>query len=121
MNLATIFFVAAQVGGIHVYDGDTFRMNGVSYRLAGIDAPEIGHRAKCPREQLLAHKARNSLRRMMAKPYTLEEGKKEKYGRTLVVVRLADGTTANEKLVDAKLATIYTGRGTRPNWCGTPE
>jgi len=38
--LAIVFAVNAKAADVQVIDGDTFKMNGITYRLHGIDAPE---------------------------------------------------------------------------------
>ena len=44
---------------LNVYDGDTLTVRGLgTVRLLGFDAPEIGWRARCPREDALAREAR---------------------------------------------------------------
>lgn len=53
-------------GRIEVVDGDTIRLDGRSYRLAGIDAPESGERAKCAAEREKAEAAMRRLREIVA-------------------------------------------------------
>jgi len=44
-------------GPIEVIDGDTVRMNGTVYRLAGFDTPERGDLARCDDERRRAEAA----------------------------------------------------------------
>lgn len=110
--------------GLHVYDGDTFSIGSERYRIAGIDAPEIGGRAKCQSERDLGEVARAALRRWMGRSYNLEPAKSrtgrvihEKYGRTLVKVTLKDGSSATDRLISKGFAVPYAGRGSRMDWC----
>lgn len=118
--LLTSAALAAPHGmGLYVYDGDTFKLAGISYRMAGIDAPEIGWRARCKKEERKAITSRNRLRAlMMSGEYRFEKAPgRDKYGRTLIVLRLASGVSVNEQLVSEGLAVVYTGRGKRQRWC----
>ena len=51
---------------IEVIDGDTVRFQGVAYRLSGIDAPEVGDKARCDYERRLADAATVRLRNLIA-------------------------------------------------------
>lgn len=88
-----------------VLDGDTLivRASGkksVTLRLYGIDAPEAGQddgpRAK---QILIALAARQRI--------SVEPVDTDRYGRTVALVRLQDGTLLNEVLVAEGLAWVY--------------
>ncbi len=51
--------------GMVVLDGDTVVVDGSAFRIAGIDAPELGPWAKCWAEAALAGHARDSLERLL--------------------------------------------------------
>jgi endonuclease YncB( thermonuclease family) len=51
---------------IEVIDGDTIRANGSIFRLVGFDTPERGSLARCQSERLLADRATNRLRQIVA-------------------------------------------------------
>lgn len=53
-------------GPIEVIDGDTVRLQGVVYRLAGFDTPERGDRARCDDERQRAEKATQRLRGLIS-------------------------------------------------------
>src|SRR5712691_8006956 len=57
---------AIDPGRIQVVDGDTIRLDGKSFRLVGIDAPESGALAKCEVERQLATRATLRLREIVA-------------------------------------------------------
>src|SRR5215207_4379135 len=79
--------------GFSVYDGDTFSIGKERFRLAGVDAPEIGWRARCPLELELAIRAREEVRGFMAQPYDLVPAPgRDRYRRTLITVRSWSGT-----------------------------
>jgi hypothetical protein len=54
------------VAPITVVDGDTVRADGRVYRLVGFDMPESGDHAQCLSEQLLAARATERLRELLA-------------------------------------------------------
>ncbi|WP_210211002.1 thermonuclease family protein [Rhodomicrobium lacus] len=101
---------------ITVIDGDTLRYDGVTYRLIGIDAPEI-RRARCDAERTLAMLAKARLAQLVADPSaTIETHKRrEKYGRTLARLRVR-GVDVGATLAAEGLALPYDGR-TKPDWC----
>ena len=101
---------------IIVIDGDTLRRDGVIYRLARIDAPEI-RRAKCDAERALGIRARERMEQLAAMSGAHIEALpgREKYGRTLA--RLWIGSKdAGEMLIAEGLARRYDGRK-KPDWC----
>jgi endonuclease YncB( thermonuclease family) len=53
-------------GHIYVIDGDTVRYQGMKYRLSGIDAPEVGDKARCEDERRRADAATARLRALIA-------------------------------------------------------
>ena len=115
-------FVAKPKGTVRVYDGDTFYADrldcgwGVSknkpkFRIARIDTPEKGWRAKTDRERELALKAKAFLKNMLDTAeevliYT-DDGR-GKYGRWLVEV-VCDGINAGDALIEVGLARRYDG------------
>ena len=54
------------LGPIEGIDGDTVRMNGTVYRLAGFDTPERGDLARCDAERRRAEAATARLRALIA-------------------------------------------------------
>jgi endonuclease YncB( thermonuclease family) len=58
--------ISNQSGQIDVIDGDTVRFNGTTYRLAGIDTPERGNRARSDDERRRAEAATQRLRALVA-------------------------------------------------------
>lgn len=106
-------------------DGDTVRcgtermrdMGPGSPNKSGYDAPEIGN-AKCPKERLLGEQARNRLQELLDQPGTRIEdsGKRDRYGRPLVVIRLRSGVTAGQVLMREGYAVKWLP-GYRSRWC----
>jgi endonuclease YncB( thermonuclease family) len=105
-----------------VHDGDTVttREDG-AIRFSGIDAPEIGGRARCPREDALAHAARDYVAMRLHDGVILRrrlgERDVEKYGRELRWVFAPDGGDVGEELIAKGWAVPYHGRGERMDWC----
>jgi endonuclease YncB( thermonuclease family) len=66
--LATITVSADPIasGSIQVIDADTIRVDGVTVRLVGFDAPEGGSKARCESERALAARATFRLRQLVA-------------------------------------------------------
>ena len=50
---------------VYVIDGDTIRVAGRTVRLVGFDAPELGSRAHCGLERILAARATSRLRQLV--------------------------------------------------------
>ena len=100
-----------------VHDGDSINVTNadgvqVNIRLYGLDAPEtrqaFGYQAKKLLVRLVAHKT-----------ISIEGVDTDRYGRTVVLVRLADGTLVNEEMVRAGLAWVYDQYCLREDLCAT--
>lgn len=103
-------------GGDCVVDGDTFRLEGRTYRIADIDTPET-HEPRCAPEAALGVQATRRLQALMnAGSFMLEpiDRERDRYGRTLRVVTRA-GRSVGERLVAEGLARRWDGA--RRPWC----
>lgn len=102
---------------IRVTDGDTFSIaGGERVRILNIDTPEIGSRARCASEALLAAEARRYLTRRVRRAERIEVARDghDRFGRTLARVRI-DGQDIGDELVRNRLAQVW--RGHRADWC----
>jgi micrococcal nuclease len=104
-----------------VYDGDTVKIDGVGkVRLLGIDTPEkkASERDKSFRRAGIASKQlRRGAKRAtdflirtakgQVVTLTFDQDKKDRYGRTLAYVTLADGRMLNRELLREGLACVY--------------
>jgi micrococcal nuclease len=96
----------------HVVDGDTIRVacgsRHLKVRMIGVDAPEISHpdRAGEPFGREAAEHARKMLARQTVK-LEYDGTRRDRYGRTLAYVRLANGELFNEEIIRAGYATVY--------------
>lgn len=84
---------------------------------SGYDAPEIGN-ATCAKERLLGEQAKQRLQELLDQRGTRVEdsGKRDRYGRPLVIVRLGSGVTAGEVLMREGYAVRWQP-GYRSSWC----
>lgn len=99
-----------------VIDGDTFRYDGETIRIADIDTPET-HAPRCREEAELGERATRRLDHLLAAgPFELEpiDRDEDRYGRKLRIVT-RDGESLGDMLVEEGLARPYEG-GRRP-WC----
>ena len=115
-------FVGKLKGKVRVYDGDTFysealdcgwgvSVNKPKFRIARIDTPEKGWRAKSEVERKLSIKATAFLKNMLAvseEVLIYSDLGRGKYGRLLVEV-LCDGVNAGDALIEMGLARRYDG------------
>lgn len=121
-------FLAATVlacSSLTAVDGDTIRCGTERMRdmgpgapnKSGYDAPEIRN-ANCASERLLGEQARMRLQELLDQPGTRVEdsGRKDRYGRALVVVRLRNGVTAGEVLMSEGYAVRWQP-GYKSTWC----
>lgn len=104
---------------IRVIDGDTIeeRTSGVIYRLANVDTPETGDRARCTAERQLGNQAKSAARSLVGGAQSLEilpSGRVDKYGRTIAYVKV-DGQDLGVILIARNLARQWSGR--REPWC----
>ena len=104
----------------YIHDGDTVRLSDQrKVRLIGIDTPELARRRGQQQltEQPFATTARNYARQLIdqhGRKITLMPGSeaRDRYGRYLFHIQLADGSLLQTRLLEAGLAVAYT---TPPN------
>jgi len=98
-----------------VRDGDSIDVSNadgvvVNIRLYGVDAPEskqaFGYQAKKRLSQLVSRKA-----------LRIENVDTDRYGRTVALVRLSDGTLVNEEMLRSGLAWVYDQYCLREDFC----
>lgn len=100
-----------------IVDGDTLWLDGIKYRLMGIDTPELDREHQCGgyKEFHLATTARSRLQMILSSnEFTITTHGKDKYGRTLALFHIG-GTTAGEMLVNEGLARSWPNG--REFWC----
>lgn len=103
-----------------VLDGDTIEdgVTKIRYRLANIDAPEIGDNAKCHNERLVGERAKSTAIRLIAHSTIVSVRRSwrlDRHGRTVGYVSV-DGADLGEMLMKQGLAARWRGR--RMPWCG---
>jgi micrococcal nuclease len=93
---------------VRVVDGDTvvLRSAGKS-RLIGVDTPEVFGRAGCFGEEA-SEFARRTLRPGTPVEVTRDVEPRDRYGRSLIYLRLPDGRSFNELLVEEGFAVPMT-------------
>ena len=97
---------------LRVVDGDTVVLSRLgSSRLIGVDTPEVHGRRECYGREASAF-ARRVLRRGVPVRYLRGVEQRDRYGRRLVYVWLADRRSFNAMLVEGGYATTLT---IRPN------
>lgn len=97
-------------------DGDTGREAGRTWRLAGIDTPELSA-PQCATERTRARAALDRLAALMGQGYRIDwRGEDDIHGRALVDIVLANGTDAATVLMDEGLAQSWPNSGNV--WCG---
>ena len=96
-------------------DGDTGSLDGEKWRLLGTDTPEIS-KPECANEYSIGIAARNRLQSLMRGGYAIERGGRDRYGRRLVTIRLADGRDVGDVLEAEGLSQPWPNYGNR--WCG---
>ena len=117
---------------VDVVDGDTIRVDRITYRLVGFDTPEQGSHARCEPERALAARATSRLRQLIAgggldlqavacacRPGT-EGTRRCNYGRSCAVL-VVRGRPVADILIGERLARPYVCSGTRcpprGSWC----
>ena len=106
---------------IRAIDGDTIRIGRETIRIATINAPETGSRAKCKSERQLGEAAKRRLAELVASG-SVEVARGDpasgrtidRYGRALGTISV-NGRDVGDVLVAEGLAREWTGR--RRSWC----
>lgn len=111
-----------------VLDGDTYEIsatwlppelgNTLDLRIIGIDTPEHGGRAQCPREATLADRATAFVEEKLATSRNIEVKllQWDKYGGRVNGLLFVDGKSIGALLIEEGLAYPYDG-GTKRSWC----
>jgi micrococcal nuclease len=103
-----------------VYDGDTFWLRGISFRLEDFDTPEK-KRPQCAEEAVLAADATRRLVELLngGEFDLVRRGNRDRdrWGRRLRTVEIG-GTSIATTMIAEGLARPWTGR--REGWCGEP-
>lgn len=110
------------VTDIAVYDGDTFDVGNERFRPYNIDTPELGHRAHCQQEAVLAEQARAVAQEVFDAAATVTltptHNRRDPYGRVRVRVDV-DGRDFAAIMQERGVAQAYLERPGW-NWCTTP-
>lgn len=104
-------------------DGDTIKCDGVNMRdmgdgapnVSGYDTPET-YKPKCQEELELGRAAKAAMAGMLEGAQVYDSGKRDRYKRPLVSVRLPDGRAIGSVLIEEGLAARWTP-GYDPQWC----
>ncbi|MBY3359352.1 thermonuclease family protein [Rhizobium laguerreae] len=100
---------ASAASNVRVIDGDTIDLDGVRYRLHGIDAPEAGQSCKAAdgSEWACGQAALGKLERLVrGREVTCTPHEKDMYGRW-VASCVADGTDVNGEMIASGLAWAF--------------
>ena len=98
--------LASPVAAQTVFDGDTIKLNGMTWRLWGIDAPEL-HQS-CADSWQAGVEAKRALERLMAVgPVQCEDRGRDRYGRSIGLYR-AGGKDLGTDMVAAGMAWAFT-------------
>lgn len=109
-------YSAANSGDFRIVDGDTIAIGRERIRLMGFDAAETYH-PRCPKERALGERAKVRLAQLTRDAAIgLERHGRDRYGRTLAVLRV-DGRDVAEIMIAEGLARTYHGER-RKSWCG---
>lgn len=107
--VASLFAGSASSAGTRVVDGDTLEVDGVTYRLHGIDAPEAGQtcRKKDGGNWPCGKVAISVMQDLVSGGARCDARDKDAYGRTIGVCT-ADGIDVNARMVETGNAWAFT-------------
>lgn len=104
---------------LRAIDGDTVEIiaTGERVRLANIDTPETGDRARCAAERRAAARATSEVRALLnsGSAHVRYTGRIDTYGRKIGYVTI-DGRDLGRMMIARGLARAWRGR--REPWCG---
>ena len=101
-------------------DGDTVRDGRERYRVANLDAPEVGSHARCPAELAAGEAARAEVADLIGRARRVEAhptGRRDRYGRVVAYIEI-DGVDLGARLIERGLARPWYGRSS--NFCSRP-
>lgn len=104
--LIALFALQAAAQQVRVIDGDTLQLDGTTYRIQGIDAPEMKQWCGDYPAGVLAAQAMQMLIRM-GKDVTCEPRETDRYGRTVGLCRV-DGRDIGKEMVRLGMAWAFT-------------
>lgn len=123
MGLSSVLMVCAS---LTVVDGDTVKCDGQNLRpmgngapfVEGFDTPEIFGKVDCPEEREMGQLAKTRMAELLKTPdLTIENsGELDVFDRPLVVLRLPDGSTIGQRLIDENFAKVWRP-GKTVDWC----
>jgi endonuclease YncB( thermonuclease family) len=96
-------------------DGDSLVCGQERVRIMGLDAPEL--RGRCRAERRVARAAHARMQQLVARGVTIERRGRDRYHRTLAVVRVRGGRDVAAIMIRERLARPYDGTGLRRGWC----
>jgi endonuclease YncB( thermonuclease family) len=118
---------------VYVIDGDTVSVHGKTIRLVGFDAPELGRKAHCGLERMLAARAASRLRQLVRTGGNLDlklspcscrpgtEGTMAcNYGRACGVLTVEDEDVGDILMAENLAHSLVCGRYSCPSrapWC----
>ena len=112
----------AEVGSISWSDGDSGTMDGDRFRLANVDAPEIGN-PECEAERKRGREAKRAVRQMTGRGRVViqREYEPDRYDRRIVDLYV-DGEDLAQTLMERGFAKPWSHRDGRalrakPDWC----
>jgi len=113
---------------IRIVDGDTVQFEApwvpapiaqrISVRVYGVDTPEKGHRAQCPREAALGQRATDFTKNLIASATNIQVMLMDwdKYGGRVLGDIMVDGQSLRAMLIREGLAREYFGEA-KTSWC----
>ena len=113
LMLATVGFAETQTGLASIIDGDTLKIDGISHRLAMIDAPEREQQCKIDGVPwLCGAESAKALRDLVrSRPVRCESSGSDVYGRRVSVCFVGD-RELNAEMVATGMALAYREYGT---------